>query len=121
MSSAIKVMATDLHLTSKHVDRLLNILADVAANWILFMGQLGLSNSKIKMIERDVATGNKRSIECLRAALFEWMSCSGCDNPTYSAIAVALRSKVLQYETLAREVEDFAQRIKGRCGILCSD
>lgn len=98
-------------MTPKHVDRLLRVLAEVASNWIVFMGQLELAQSRIKQIERDVPQGDHRSVECLRTALLQWISSN--DNPTYSVIINALRTPLLGEAVLAQRVEDFSQGIKG--------
>lgn len=99
-------MADLLRVTPKHVDRLLSILTDVAANWIVFMGQLGLSQARISQIDRDVPSGDRRSVECLRAALLQWISTS--DNPTYGEIITTLKRPILGDIVLAKQVEVFA-------------
>ena len=96
----------DLRVTPKYVDRLLSVLKDVAANWVVFMGQLGLPQARISQIERDVPPGDRRSVECLRAALLQWISAS--DNPTYGEIIATLKGPVLESAVLAKEVEAFA-------------
>lgn len=96
----------DIRVMPKHVDRLLSVLTDVAAKWILFMGQLGLSPARISQIERDVPPGDHRSVECLRAALLQWISAS--DNPTYDEIVAVLKGPVLGDAVLAEAVEIFA-------------
>ena len=104
------VMAT-VRVTPKHVDSLLLELADIAASWIVFVGQLNLPQARINQIERDVPPGDRRSVECLRAALLQWVSIS--DNPTYETVITALRSPVLKEAVLAQRVEEFAKRIQG--------
>ena len=104
-------MAT-VRVISKHVDRLLTVLADIAANWIVFMGQLGLPQSRISQIERDTPQGDLRSVECLRTALQQWVSIN--DDPTYSAIIAALTSPVLKEAVLAQRVEELSQSIQGK-------
>ena len=104
-------MAAAVRVMPKHVDRLLAVLADVAANWIVFMGQLEFPQARIQEIERDVPPGDRRSVECLRSALHRWVSFS--DNPTYDDIIAALRSPVLKEEVLAQGVEEFSTKIQG--------
>ena len=94
----------------KHVDRLLAVLADLAANWNLFMGQLDFPQARIKEIERDVPPGDRRSLECLRTALHQWISAS--DNPTYGDVIAALKSPVLKEAVLAQRVEAFSNNIE---------
>lgn len=101
----------DLRLSVKHVDRLLAVLADVAANWVVFMGQLDFPPSRIRQIERDVPPGDQRSIECLRSALLQWISCN--DSPTYGTIVGALKSQVVNEAVLALKVEEFSKKVKG--------
>ena len=96
----------DLRVTPKYVDRLLVVLRDVAANWVVFMGQLELSQARISQIDRDVPPGDHRSVECLRAALLQWISAS--DNPTYGKIITTLKGPVLDSAVLAKELEAFA-------------
>ena len=105
------VMA-NVRVTARHVDRLLAVLADLAANWNLFMGQLEFPQSRISQIERDTPPGDRRSMECLRTALQQWISVS--DNPTYGDILAALRSPVLNESVLAQNVEAFSNNIEGR-------
>ena len=95
----------------KHVDRLLTVLADVAASWNVFVGQLEFPQARIQQIERDVPPGDRRSVECLRSALHQWVSIS--DNPTYDDIVAALRSPVLKEAVLAQRVEEFSRKIQG--------
>ena len=102
--AAVRVM-------SKHVDRLLAELADLAANWTIFMGQLEFPQARIAEIERDVPQGDRRSLECLRTALHQWVSRS--DNSTYGAIMEALKSPVLKEFVLAQRVEEFANNLEG--------
>lgn len=102
--------AVHVRVTPKHVDRLLAALADLAANWNLFMGQLDFPQARIKEIERDVPPGDRRSLECLRTALLQWVSIS--DNPTYGAIIAALKSPVLNEVVLAQTVEAFSNNIE---------
>ena len=99
----------------KHVNRLLAVLAELAANWNLFMGQLDFPEARIKEIERDVPPGDRRSLECLRTALHQWISVS--DNPTYGDIIAALKSPVLKEAVLARSVEAFSNNIE--CMFFC--
>ena len=96
----------DVRVVPKHVDRLLPLLADLAANWVVFMGQLELPQARIQEIERDIPQGGRRSVECLRAALLQWISVS--DNPTYASIINALKGPVLGEVVLATRVEAFA-------------
>ena len=103
-------MAT-VRVMSKHVDRLLAVLVDLAANWTIFMGQLEFPQARIAEIERDVPQGDRRSLECLRTALHQWVSSS--DNPTYGAIIEALKSPVLKESVLAQSVEAFANNLEG--------
>ena len=102
--AAVRVM-------SKHVDRLLTVLADLAANWTIFMGQLEFPQARIAEIERDVPQGDRRSLECLRTALHQWVSRN--DNSTYGAIIEALKSPVLKEFVLAQSVEAFANNLEG--------
>ena len=96
----------DSRIVPRNVDRLLTILADIAANWIVFLGQLGLPQARIQEIERDVPQGGRRSVECLRAGLLQWLSLS--DSPTYATIIATLKGPVLGETTLAQSVEAFA-------------
>ena len=101
----------NLQVKPKHVDRLLAVLAEVAANWIVFMGQLEFPQAQIKQIERDIPQGDHRSVECLRTALLHWVANS--DNPTYGVIISALSGPILNKAVLAQRVEEFSQRIQG--------
>ena len=101
-------MAEDLRLKPKDVDGLLKILVGVAAKWVVFIGQLGLKQSQIDIIERDAKGG---SVECLRNGLLDWIAQN--PQPTYGAIIKALRNPVLEDATLAKEVEKFAIEVKG--------
>ena len=103
----------DQRVKPKHIDRLLAVLADLAANWNLFMGQLDFPQARINQIERDVPPGERRSVECLRSALQQWVSVS--DNPTYGDIIAALRSPVLKEAVLAQSVEAFSNNLEGMC------
>jgi hypothetical protein len=109
-------MAT-VRVMPKHVDRLLAVLADLAANWTIFMGQLEFPQARIAEIERDVPQGDRRSLECLRTALHQWVSSS--DNPTYGAIIEALKSPVLKDFVLAQSVEAFANNLEGMFLSVC--
>ena len=102
-------MATN-RLRVVHVDRLLSVLSDVAAEWTVFMGQLGLPQAQISQIERDTPPGDGRSVECLRTALLHWVR-SG--NKTYNIIVSALRRPILNNATLAHKVEEFSLKVQG--------
>ena len=92
-----------IRIAQKNVDSLIPILLDVAANWPLFMGQLGFPQERIKLIQRDTPLYDGRSVQCLRKALLEW---AVSEFATYDVIISALRGPVFNNEVLARTVEN---------------
>lgn len=88
-------------ITQKNVEDLLPILFEVAADWILFMGQLGFPKERISQIERDTCG---RCVECLRTALHEW---AVTEIATYDRIIATLRGGIFHNEQLAQKVEKY--------------
>jgi hypothetical protein len=84
------------------VERLLPILFNIAADWPLFMGQLGFPQERIKQIERETYRGDGCSVECLRRALHQW---AVSEIATYDVIIGTLRGPIFKNEELARKVE----------------
>lgn len=87
------------------MDRLLPILFEVAADWPIFMGQLGFPQERIKQIERDTPLPHEgRSVRCLITALQQW---AVSEAASYETIVRTLRGPLFKNEVLARKVENF--------------
>ena len=90
------------------VDKLAELLIEVAAHWDLFLGQLGLPQHTRDAIRLDNARVGRFSVRCLAEGLHCWVEESE-DRPTYGKITAALRESSINNEVLAQRVEQFAE------------
>ena len=88
------------------VDELAEHLQDVAANWYIFTGQLGVSSARRNRIKEE--NPNNCTL-CLLHGLREWVRSD--EMPTYQKISKVLRGRSVTDVSLAEEVETYANSI----------
>ena len=86
------------------VDKLAAELNEIAGDWRLFAGQLGVSRGKRKQIAADNAGLSTAALLCLVDALYCWVESS--DNPTYDDIVEILTGNVLTNIPLAKKIAE---------------
>ena len=91
-------------VTVNDVDWLvLNYLHQIAGDWELFLGQLGMPRPEVKQISGV----NNVALKCLADGLEFWVNVSA--RPTYERISQVLRGTVVINFPLAKKVEEFAK------------
>ena len=97
------------------VDELAALLCEEAAEWYLFLGQLGVSKGKRDEIREEMAGRPRAAQKCLTEGLHHWVVSD--DNPTYEKIIAVFNGNFLTNRPLARKVEEFAQSVEANTGI----
>ncbi len=90
--------ASDRVLTKENLPQLVELLADIAAQWDQLGLQLEVSKGKLNSIEVD-CRGAQR---CLTEMLSSWLS--GSERPTVGKLTSALKSRPVNEVRLAEEV-----------------
>ena len=103
-------------VTPDGVAALMELLADLAGRWELFVGQLGVSQGVREQINRDNAHKPDFSKHCLQSGLYCWVNSD--DLPTYSKISAVLRGRTVTNESLARKVEQLGGCSQGELQLL---
>ena len=96
-------------VTVDKVDQLAALLCEEAAEWYLFLGQLGVSVSTRDQLSEKNAGRPRAAQKCLLEGLHHWVVSD--DSPTYEKIIAVFNGNFLPNRPLARKVEEFKQNI----------
>ena len=88
------------------VDHLAAVLEEIAADWYLFLGQLGVSDgTRSQILQQSIGQPNMAQY-CLTRGLHHWVVSD--ESPTYEKITAVFNGDFLAKRPLARKVEEFA-------------
>ena len=93
-------------VSPRDLNRLSEILADIAGNWELFLTSLEVSSSEQAKIKVQYANTPNVATHCLLTGLEGWVKSS--DHPTYGDIIKALQGGLVTDKPLASRVERLA-------------
>ena len=94
-------------VSSDHVEELSSLLVEIASEWDLFLGQLGVTKSARAQIRHDNTGNPSVAKHCLQNGLYHWV-CSE-EKPMYSKICEVLRGTFVTNKPLAMKVEKFVR------------
>ena len=97
-------------VTVDKVDQLTALVVEVAADWCLFLGQLGVSKGKRDELSEEMAGRSSAAQKCLLEGLHHWVVSN--ESPTYEKIIAVFNGNFLTNRPLARKVEEFAQSVE---------
>ena len=97
-------------VTVDKVDQLAALLCEEAAEWFIFLGQLGVSVSTRDQLREENAGRPRAAQKCLIEGLHHWVVSD--ESPTYEKIIAVFNGNFLTNRPLARKVEEFAQSVE---------
>ena len=92
------------------MDQLAALLCEEAAEWDLFLGQLGVSIATRDQLREEMAGRPRAAQKCLTRGLHQWVVSD--ESPTYEMIIAVFNGNFLTNRPLARKVEEFAQSVE---------
>ena len=98
-------------MTEEKVAGLIKVLDAIAADWYMFIGQLGVPSYVADQIKKDCSGERWQCKACLSRGLYYWVSSD--DSPTYEKIVAVLDGDVVPNKPLAKWVEELFK------GLLC--
>ena len=97
-------------MSIEEVNKLAALIGEEADVWELFLGQLDVSEAKIKQL-RSEASSRARAVQyCLIRGLHHWVVSD--ESPTYEKITAVFNGNFLTNRPLAGRVEQFAKSLK---------
>ena len=91
------------------MDQLAALLCEEAAEWDLFLGQLGVSIATRDQLREEIAGKPRAAQKCLIEGFHHWVVSDW--SPTYEKIIAVFNGNFLTNRPLARKVEEFKQNI----------
>ena len=99
-------------MTVEQVDELVALIAEEAAEWYLFLGQLKVSKGKRDELREENAGRPRATQKCLIEGLHHWVVSN--ESPTYEKIIAVFSGNFLTNKPLATKVKLYAENLKGK-------
>ena len=94
----------------EEINKLAALIGEEADVWELFLGQLDVSEAKIKQLRSEAGSRARPAQYCLTRGIKHWVDSD--ESPTYEKIIAVFNGALLTNGPLAGRVEQFAKSLK---------